>query len=141
MVINMDRDKKHLKRLSQLQILYGILNLFISYYFYQTIFVLVDGYRKDLEETNPEVQVALLIGFGLILFLIGIAILFCIILAGQSLASYENYTLCLVVAIAECLMIPFGTMIGVYTIIILKRDSVKKLFAMPKEKTGSSGAI
>lgn len=134
MVISMDSDKKHLKRLSQIQILYGILNLFVSYYYYQAIFVLVDGYRKELEKTNPEVQVALFIGFGFILFLIGIAILFCIILAGQSLALYENYTLCLVVAIAECLIFPIGTLIGVYTIIILRRDSVKKLFAMPKEE-------
>ncbi|MCH9654267.1 MAG: hypothetical protein K0U86_14265 [Planctomycetes bacterium] len=134
----MDQDKKHLKRLSQIQILYGILNLFVSYFYYQEIFVLVDGYRKDLEKNNPEVQVALLIGFGFILFLIGIAILFCIILAGQSLALYENYTLCLVVAIAECLIVPIGTIIGVYTIIILRRDSVKKLFAMPKEESGSS---
>ncbi|WP_298864055.1 hypothetical protein [uncultured Gimesia sp.] len=134
----MDQDKKHLKRLSQIQILYGILNLFVSYFYYQEIFILVDDYRKDLEKTNSEVQVALLIGFGFILFLIGIAILFCIILAGQSLALYENYTLCLVVAIAECLMLPFGTFIGVYTIIILRRDSVKKLFAMPKEESGSS---
>ncbi len=135
MVISMDSDKKHLKRLSQIQILYGILNLFVSYYYYQAIFVLVDGYRKELEKTNPEVQVALFIGFGFILFLIGIAILFCIILAGQSLALYENYTLCLVVAIAECLIFPIGTLIGVYTIIILRRDSVKKLFAMPKEES------
>lgn len=133
----MDRDKKHLKRLSQIQILYGILNLFVSYYYYQAIFVLVDGYRKELEKTNPEVQVALLIGFGFILFLIGIAILFCIILAGQSLALYENYTLCLVVAIAECLIFPIGTIIGVYTIIILRRDSVKKLFSTPKAESDS----
>ena len=138
MIISMDQDKKHLKRLSQIQILYGILNLFVSYFYYQEIFVLIDGYRKDLEKNNPEVQVALLIGFGFILFLIGIAILFCIILAGQSLALYENYTLCLVVAIAECLIVPIGTIIGVYTIIILRRDSVKKLFAMPKEESGSS---
>ena len=137
MVISMDRDKKHLKRLSQIQILYGILNLFVSYYYYQAIFVLVDGYRKELEKTNPEVQVALLIGFGFILFLIGIAILFCIILAGQSLALYENYTLCLVVAIAECLIFPIGTIIGVYTIIILRRDSVKKLFSTPKAESDS----
>lgn len=137
MAISMDQDKKHLKRLSQIQILYGILNLFVSYYYYQVIFSLVDGYRKELEKTNPEVQVALFIGFGFILFLIGIAILFCIILAGQSLAQHENYTLCLSVAIAECLIIPIGTLIGVYTIIILRRDSVKKLFAEPKEESGS----
>ncbi|MFK7776700.1 MAG: hypothetical protein QM501_01095 [Gimesia sp.] len=133
----MDQDKKHLKRLSQIQILYGILNLFVSYYYYQVIFSLVDGYRKELEKTNPEVQVGLFIGFGFILFLIGIAILFCIILAGQSLAQYENYTLCMSVAIAECLIFPIGTLIGVYTIIILRRDSVKKIFAEQKEESGS----
>lgn len=129
----MDRDKRQLKILSKVQIIYGVLNLFVSYYYYKAIFILVDGYRKVLEETNPELQVALLIGFGFVMFLIGIAILFFIILAGQSLAQYENYHFCLIVAIAECLIFPIGTIIGVSTILVLRRESVKQLFSSPKD--------
>lgn len=134
----MERDKRHLKILSNLQILYGILNLFVSYYYYKTIFILFDGYRKALEESNPELQVALLIGFGFVLFLIGIAILFCIILAGQSLDRYENYNFCLAVAAAECLIFPIGTIIGISTILVLRRESVKELFSTPNEENSVS---
>lgn len=134
----MERDKRHLKILSNVQILYGILNLFVSYYYYKTIFILFDGYRKALEESNPELQVALLIGFGFVLFLIGVVILFCIILAGQSLDRYENYNFCLVVAAAECLIFPIGTIIGISTILVLRRESVKELFSTPNEESSVS---
>ncbi|MFH1301538.1 MAG: hypothetical protein ABIK07_10800 [Planctomycetota bacterium] len=128
----MDRDQRHLKILSKVQIIFGITNLFVSYLYYKAIFILVDEYRKFLEQSNPEVEVALLLGFGFVIFLIGIVILFCIILAGQSLARFENYKFCFIVAAFECLMIPFGTIIGISTILILRRDSVKTLFENAK---------
>lgn len=131
----MDRDKRQLKILSKVQIIYGILNLFVSFFYYETIFILVHGYRKVLEETNPELQVALMIGFGFVMFLIGIAILFFIILAGQSLGRHENYHFCFIVAVAECLIFPFGTIIGVSTILVLRRESVKQLFSTPMEES------
>jgi len=34
-----------------------------------------------------------------------------------------------VMACVECLFIPFGTILGVFTIIVLLRESVKALFA------------
>ena len=35
---------------------------------------------------------------------------------------------CFVVAAIECILIPFGTVLGVFTIIALSRPSVKVLF-------------
>jgi hypothetical protein len=49
--------------------------------------------------------------------------------AGRCLAKRTNYMFCLVVAGLECLWAPFGTVLGVFTIIVLMRDSVKQLFA------------
>lgn len=134
----MERDKRHLQILSKLQIIYGILNLFVSVYFYKVISALVAEYRKVLEESNPEAQVALLVGFGFVLFLIGVVILFCIILTGQSLARYENYQYCLIVAMLECLIIPVGTLLGILTILVLRRESVKELFSKVKEEKEKS---
>ncbi|MCA9017549.1 MAG: hypothetical protein KDA77_19655 [Planctomycetaceae bacterium] len=135
---DMERDKRHLQILSKLQIIYGILNLFVSVYFYKVISALVAEYRKVLEESNPEAQVALLVGFGFVLFLIGVVILFCIILTGQSLARYENYQYCLIVAMLECLIIPVGTLLGILTILVLRRESVKELFSKVKEEKEKS---
>jgi hypothetical protein len=52
----------------------------------------------------------------------------CIVAAGRSLARHKRYTFCLVVAAIECWFMPFGTVLGVFTIIILVRPSVKQLF-------------
>ena len=54
------------------------------------------------------------------------------VLAGRYLARRERYTFCLVVAGVECMFMPFGTVLGVFTIIVLSRPSVKDLFgALP----------
>jgi hypothetical protein len=34
-------------------------------------------------------------------------------------------------ACIECLFLPFGTILGVFTIIVLSRESVKELFGAP----------
>ena len=51
-----------------------------------------------------------------------------IILAGRFLAKQTRYTYCLVMGGIECLFMPFGTVLGVFTIIVITRDSVKGLF-------------
>lgn len=52
-------------------------------------------------------------------------------LAGVYLKQQRKYTYCLVVAALSCLFMPFGTVLGVFTIIVLMRDSVKRLFGRP----------
>ena len=49
-------------------------------------------------------------------------------LAGRSLAQQRRYTFCLVIAGIECLFFPFGTILGVFTIVVLIRHSVSSLF-------------
>jgi hypothetical protein len=48
--------------------------------------------------------------------------------AGRSLQTRRRYTFCLVMAGVECIFMPVGTVLGVFTIIVLVRDSVKELF-------------
>ena len=54
-----------------------------------------------------------------------------IALAGRFLARRERYTYCLVVAGLECLFMPFGTVLGVFTFLVLLRDSARELFGVP----------
>ena len=51
-----------------------------------------------------------------------------IFLAGRFLTRRAHYMYCFVVAAIECLLMPFGTILGVFTIIVLVRPSVKALF-------------
>jgi hypothetical protein len=50
------------------------------------------------------------------------------IVAGRYLRMERNWTYCLVVAAVLCAFAPFGTVLGVFTIIVLLRPSVKDLF-------------
>ena len=51
-----------------------------------------------------------------------------IIIAGRRLRQRRSQTFCFVVACVECIVMPFGTVLGVFTIIHLSRDSVRQLF-------------
>jgi hypothetical protein len=51
------------------------------------------------------------------------------VMAGRSLALRKRYSFTLVIACVECLFVPFGTILSVFTIVALSRESVKRLFA------------
>ena len=48
--------------------------------------------------------------------------------AGMKLKRRVSRMFCLVVAAIECIIMPFGTVLGIFTIILLMKDSVKELF-------------
>ena len=50
------------------------------------------------------------------------------LIAGRCLARHTGYRYCFVVAVLECLQMPTGTILGVFTILVLSRNSVKMLF-------------
>jgi hypothetical protein len=73
--------------------------------------------------------------FGLVFVVVGCVIIAmfwslaaCIAIAGCFLAKRQHYMFCLVVAAIECMFGPFGTVLGVFTIVVLVRDSVKRSF-------------
>lgn len=92
------------------------------------IFVARHGTAKPGEELPPEFLGWIFAGVGSGLFLVGITMAVCILIAGRSLALRKRYTFVLVMACIECLFVPFGTILGVFTIVTLSRGSVKPLF-------------
>lgn len=50
------------------------------------------------------------------------------IVAGRSLAGRRRHLFCLVVAGLECLWMPFGTILGVFTLVVLTKAQVRALF-------------
>ena len=76
--------------------------------------------------------------FGVVLMALGAGIVgigwsvaACLILAGRSLIRRKRYLFCMVVAGSICLVCnPLGTVLGVFTIIVLMRPSVRQLFGV-----------
>ena len=82
------------------------------------------------EEAGPMALVGLM--FTVIagsIMLLGWAFAVCIAIAGRYLALRKSHLFCLVMAGIECMFTPFGTVLGVFTIIVLMRPSVKELFS------------
>ncbi len=76
----------------------------------------------------PEALGWILIIAGAIFFLIGQAVGVVIIMAGRSLARRRRYLFVLIVAWLQCAIFPIGTALGIFTIIVLLRQSVKAQF-------------
>jgi len=53
------------------------------------------------------------------------------VLSGSFLRARTNRMFSLIVAGLDCLQIPLGTVLGVFTIIVLMRDSVRALYDSP----------
>ena len=94
------------------------------------IFVLVArrGTPKSGEELPPEFLSWTFVGIASFLFLVGIAMATCILIAGRCLSCRKGYSFALVMACIECLFVPFGTILGAFTIVALSRESVRELF-------------
>jgi drug/metabolite transporter (DMT)-like permease len=75
----------------------------------------------------PFVGLFMTVMFG-ILMVCGWAMGVCTILSGRYLSRRVHRTFSMVVAVVNCLGFPFGTALGVCTIIVLSRDSVRNLY-------------
>jgi hypothetical protein len=69
------------------------------------------------------------VGFASVFILMGWVFAVLILVAGRCIAHRKYYTFCFVTGCVECLFMPFGTVLGVFTILVLNRQSVKELFA------------
>jgi hypothetical protein len=131
----MDQDKEHLRLLAIFHyIVSGLAALFSFFPLLYTIiggifiFAARHGTAKPGEELPPEFLGWIFVGVGSFLFLVGIAMAICILIAGRCLSRHRYYSFALVMACIECLFVPFGTILGVFTIIALSRESAKAFF-------------
>jgi hypothetical protein len=66
--------------------------------------------------------------FGSFFILLGWIFAALTLIAGRCMARMRHWTFCFVRACVECLSVPFGTVLGVFTILVLNRGSVRALF-------------
>ena len=131
----MDRDRDHLKILSIFHYVVGAFALLTG-----GVFLLYSAFggfllrRPELFTDHgksappPPIVGELLIGLGLGLFAMSAAFAIALIVAGRSLAHQTRYVFCFVLACVCCLFTPWGTVLGVFTLVVLSRPSVKAMF-------------
>jgi hypothetical protein len=137
----MNQDREHLRLLAILH--YVVAGLAALFSFFPLLYSIIGGFLlyaahhpgPTNQETPPAVLGWAFIVLGALFFLAGMIMAICILIAGRSLARCKGYSFALVIGCIECLFIPFGTILGVFTIIVLSRESVKALFS-PTETPG-----
>ena len=132
----MSQDTEHLQLLAIFHYVVAGLAAVFSFFplLYTTvgaifIFAARHGTAKPGKDLPPEFLGWIFAVLGSVLFLIGIAMAICILMTGRSLSLRKRYSFVLVMACIECLFIPFGTILGVFTIVVLSRESVRGLFS------------
>ncbi|MBY0526375.1 MAG: hypothetical protein K2R98_23480 [Gemmataceae bacterium] len=111
----------------------GLIGLFSCFpLLYVFIGIMIIGESSRMSSGRGDPPPALFGGFfvvlGLAFFTLGWTLAICALFTGRFLSQHRRYIFCLVVACLLCLQMPFGTILGVFTIIVLQRQSVKELF-------------
>lgn len=129
----MEQDRDHLRLLSIFHFIVAILAALVSTFPLLHLalgIVLASGaLSAGLEEAMLATFVGILVAtVAAALIAFGLALAVSLGLAGWFLARHRHWRYCLVVACVACLFFPFGTVLGVLTLIVLLRPSVKHLF-------------
>lgn len=90
--------------------------------------------RHSPGDPDPEILFrsmgAMFVVIPAVLIALGWTLAICTIIAGRKLGKHQSYTFCMIMAAVLCAFMPFGTVLGVFTIIVLLRDPVKQLFGV-----------
>ncbi len=126
----MTQDEQHLNLLSIFHYVVGGLTALFSCipFLHMGIGIAILSGAFETGDGAPQFIGWFLILFPALFILAGWTLSILIIIAGKKLKLHVSRTFCLVVAGLECIVMPFGTVLGVFTLIVLMKDSVQKLF-------------
>ncbi|MBL8063160.1 MAG: hypothetical protein JNK32_09095 [Anaerolineales bacterium] len=110
----------------------GLFACFPIFHLLMGISMLAGGFFPDAAANEAPFPFGI---FALMFTLIPAAIIFLgwafaisLAVSGYFLLKKQHYLFCMVMAGVSCIFTPFGTVLGVFTIIVLMRPSVKELF-------------
>ena len=128
----MNRDEDHLRLLSIFHYVWGGLTVCLSCFGLIHIVVGIGLTAASFQQSGPPKWFGPLFAMvGMMVVLVGVVSGGLTIWAGRCLDQRRYRTFCMVVAVLSCFSFPFGTALGVFTLVVLSRPSVKALFEPP----------
>jgi hypothetical protein len=128
----MTTDEEHLRLLSIFHYVVAGLSALFSLipvmHILMGVGMLTGGFDGPATTREARIFGWFFIAMGSAIFLGGLTFSACLAFAGRSLARREHYMFCLVMAAVACAIFPFGTILGVFTIIVLQKPPVRQLF-------------
>ena len=129
----MEQDEEHLRLLTVFHyVVGGLAALFSCFALMYVGFgcLMLYAPAQGQGEPPPAVMGWIFIAFGGVLFLIGEVMAGCIVLAGRYIRQRKHYWFTFVTACVQCVFMPFGTILGVFTVIVLSHRSVRETFGI-----------
>ena len=139
------RDAEHLKLLSIFHFilaalgLFGIAFLALHLVLMSAIFTNPEMWKNNKSGPPPEIFLKLMLGgyaFGAVVILTGGVLN---LLSGLFILKRRRRMFSIIVGGLNCLHVPFGTLLGVFTILILSRDSVRKIYEVSGGNSSGTG--
>jgi len=128
------QDAEHLRLLSVFH--YVLAGLNVLFGFFPSIYIFMGSMiisgkfgSSTVAKPDPNGWIFIIVGVLMSLLIWGMALAF--FLSGRWLGARRNWTFCFVIACISCAGFPLGTALGVFTIMVLVRPSVKALFGKP----------
>lgn len=128
------QDREHLKILSicyyvfaglcTFPFLYGFIYMFMGVF----VGTLIANDPNAKNGPPPVLFGGLFVAVGLVISGISLAIAIAAIKSGRNISRLSGRTFAFVFACIICMFVPLGTILGVFTLIVLSRECVKSLF-------------
>jgi hypothetical protein len=125
-----NQDEKNLDLLANLHLILGIVTALMACIpiIYLGIGIAIFVGATSGGEAAPRVVGLVFIILALVIILAGWVLTVLIIIAGRKIKKRESFNVCITVAFLECLIIPLGTVLGIFTILNLNKETIKELF-------------
>jgi len=128
----MNNDEEHLRLLSLghyiVAAITGLFSLFPILHIAMGIAMILGKLPESQGNQAPAFVGWLFLGLGAAFVIAGLSMAACLALAGKFLAQRRRHLFCTITAAVSCSFMPLGTILGVLTLIVLQRPSVKQLF-------------
>jgi hypothetical protein len=95
-------------------------------------------FAGQVDDAPPTWVGWIFVASGILWILVGVSIGLLTLHSGRSIRWRTHHKLCLVVAALNCLNMPFGTILGVSTLILLTKPEVKEQFGVHPLRLGQS---
>ncbi|MHC4563673.1 MAG: hypothetical protein ACYS8X_13000 [Planctomycetota bacterium] len=130
--MNQNQDLEHIKLLSIFHyVLGGLVGLFAFFpviHLVVGIFILTGAFDGGHGEPPPRFVGLMFVIMASVFILGGWALASCLLVAAGSLRKCRRYMFCFITACVSCIVMPLGTVLGIFTILVLSRPGAKALF-------------
>ncbi len=126
------QDVEHLRQLSVAHYVYAALQCFFVIFSATFFGIALAMIARPEWFHGAEPPAILLSGFfmslGLAMSFLSIGFAYCSYRVGRSLKERRHYGFCKLISAFNCLSMPVGTVLGVFTLVVLSRPRVKAMF-------------